>query len=121
MVKWQEIRRYRQQWRTLPPLNTMPSRLESSLSTPARDTPGWDQKNFESSSGNATQTTRLQNNHGGHFVSTTSPMWYSEFAHQFGGTWLDVKDYPPGVEKENAEVGAVVGSAGEFKLRVKAV
>ena len=121
MVKWPEIRRYGQQWRTLQPLNTMPSQQESSLSIPERGTPGWDQKNFESSNGSATQTTRLQNNHGGHFVSTTSPMWYSEFAHQFGGTWLDVKDYPPGVEKENAEVGAVVGSAGEFKLRVKAV
>ena len=48
-------------------------------------------------------------------------MWYSEFAYQFGGTWLDVKDYHPGVEKDNADVGAVVGSAGEFKLRVKAI
>ncbi len=48
-------------------------------------------------------------------------MWYSEFAHQFGGTWLDVKDYPPGVEIDTAEVGAIVGSAGEFKLRVKAI
>ena len=48
-------------------------------------------------------------------------MWYSEFAHQFGGTWLDVKDYHPGVEKDNAEVGAIVGKAGEFKLRVKAI
>ena len=48
-------------------------------------------------------------------------MWYSDRAHQFGGTWLDVKDYPPGVELENAEVGAIVGTAGEFKLRVKAI
>jgi hypothetical protein len=36
----QEIRRYGQQWRTLQPLNTMPSQKESSSSTPARGTPG---------------------------------------------------------------------------------
>ena len=64
---------------------------------------------------------RLLSNRADHFVSTTHPMWYSDRAHQFGGTWLCVKDYPPGVELENAEVGAIVGTAGEFKLRVKAI
>ena len=47
-------------------------------------------------------------------------MWYSAHAHLFGGTWLDAKDYPPGVEKENAEVGAIINDAG-FILRVKAI
>jgi hypothetical protein len=98
----------------------MPSRKESSLSTPERVTPGWDQKRFESSSGSAIPTMRLRSNHSDHFVSTTHPIWYSECAHQFGGTWLDVKDYPPGVEKENAEVGAIIDESG-FKLRVKTI
>jgi hypothetical protein len=31
-----------------------------------------------------------------------------------------VKDYPPGVEKENAEVGAIIDESG-FKLRVKTI
>ena len=99
----------------------MPSQQESSSSIPARDTLGWDRKSFESLSASAIPTMGLLSNRADHFVSNTHPMWYSDRAHQFGGTWLDVKDYPPGVELENAEVGAIVGTAGEFKLRVKAI
>ena len=63
---------------------------------------------------------RLQSNRSDKFVSTTHPLWYSAHAHHFGGTWLEANDYPPGVEIENAEAGAIVGEAG-FILRVKAI